>query len=60
MTRVLPVSFENCADMGRANASVPPPAGNGTIIVTDFAGHGDCARAGRAQATAMAPATFNA
>ena len=33
----------NCADIGRANASVPPPAGNGTIMVTGLAGQADCA-----------------
>ena len=32
---------------GRANASVPPPAGNGTMKVTGRAGQAPCARASR-------------
>jgi len=42
----LPVSFEKMADKGRANASVPPPAGNGTMRFTGFVGHVACAQAG--------------
>ena len=43
MTNVLPVRRENCADKGRANASVPLPAGNGTIKLTGLMGQRDCA-----------------
>ncbi|MNT52064.1 hypothetical protein D3C72_1890710 [compost metagenome] len=38
ITRVLPVVLENCEDSGRANASVPPPAGKGTTQVTGLLG----------------------
>jgi hypothetical protein len=38
MMSCLPVSLANWADSGRAKASVPPPAGNGTIIVTGLVG----------------------
>ena len=34
----LPVDLENCAASGRAKASVPPPAGNGTTMLTGLVG----------------------
>jgi hypothetical protein len=34
----LPVKRANWADKGRAKASVPPPAGKGTIMFTGLAG----------------------
>ncbi len=51
------VSRENCPDSGRANASVPPPAGNGTIIVTGFVGQPCWARAAPRRTAAPAAAT---
>jgi hypothetical protein len=39
----LPANLANWADSGRANASVPPPAGKGTIIVTGLTGQLDWA-----------------
>ena len=45
ITRLLPAMRVNCAAMGRANASVPPPAGNGTIMVTGLLGQVDWAYA---------------
>src|SRR4051794_9594704 len=39
MMSCLPVCLVNCAASGRANASVPPPAGKGTIIITGRVGH---------------------
>src|SRR3954463_11289710 len=57
MISCLPVCLANCAPSGRANASVPPPAGNGTIIVTGLTGHAAfCARAKGAAAAAAAAA----
>jgi hypothetical protein len=38
MISCLPVSLANEADMGRANASVPPPAGKGTTMFTGLLG----------------------
>jgi hypothetical protein len=45
MISCLPVSFENMAAIGLANASVPPPAGNGTIKLTAFEGQAAWAQA---------------
>src|SRR5687767_8008860 len=41
MTSCCFVCSANCADSGRANASVPPPAGKGTMICTGLAGQAD-------------------
>src|SRR5688500_5253280 len=55
-TMVLPVTLANWADKGRAKASVPPPAGKGTIKVTGLVGQEDCASAANGQAaTPVAP-----
>src|SRR5574343_667786 len=48
MISCLPVRRENWADRGRAKASVPPPAGNGTTIVTGLVGQLDWAWADQA------------
>ena len=57
ITRGLPVSLVNCAPSGRANASVPPPAGNGTSSVTGLAGHA-CAQPALGRAKAAAASTW--
>jgi len=40
----LPMFFYISANSGRAKASVPPPAGKGTMIVTGLLGQAVCAR----------------
>ena len=52
-----PVSLPICAAQGRANASVPPPAGNGFRMVTGLLGQADWAWAVIALATEAAAAT---
>jgi BON domain len=59
------LSIRNCwpaflamaANSGRANASVPPPGGKGTTIVTGLPGQADCARSIGVQSSAALPAS---
>jgi hypothetical protein len=55
----LPVCFEKMADKGLANASVPPPAGKGTIMLTGLLGQADWAHAGIRGAADVAAAHCN-
>src|SRR5258708_6037265 len=57
----LPALLANWAENGRAKASVPPPAGNGTTRYTGLDGQSAAARAamGRASAAIEAPAARN-
>ena len=53
-----PRSLVSMAVIGRANASVPPPAGNGTISVTGLLGHA-CALTAQLPNAATAAAARN-